>query len=61
MLQLVHNTWVKGVLEQSLHGAVMIELPGRASRGSRASLDMVVQRPEQPDRTLPLHQNHRCL
>ena len=26
MLQLVHNTWIKGVLEQSLHGAAMLEL-----------------------------------
>ena len=26
MLQLVHNTWVKGVLEQSLHGAALIAL-----------------------------------
>jgi DNA polymerase III delta prime subunit len=26
MLQLVRNTWIKGVLEQSLHGAAMLEL-----------------------------------
>ena len=26
MLQLVHNTWIAGVLEQSIHGAAMLEL-----------------------------------
>jgi hypothetical protein len=26
MLQLVRNTWIKGVLEQSLHGAALLEL-----------------------------------
>lgn len=26
MLQRVHNTWIEGVLEQSLHGAAMLEL-----------------------------------
>lgn len=26
MFQLVHNTWIEGVLEQSLHGAAMLEL-----------------------------------
>jgi tetratricopeptide (TPR) repeat protein len=26
MLQLVHNTWISGVFEQSLHGAAMLEL-----------------------------------
>ncbi len=54
MLELVKNTWVKGVLEQSLHGAAMIELglEKRANAVER-SWDTVLQTPDQPTRPLP--------
>ena len=54
MLQLVHNIWVKGVLEQSLHGAALIEL-GMTEQAQAVEhpWDMVLQAPDQPDRTLP--------
>jgi hypothetical protein len=54
MLQLVKNTWVKGVLEQSLHGAVMIEL-GLEYRADvvERPWDMVLQTAGQPNYTLP--------
>lgn len=54
MLQLVRNTWVKGVLEQSLHGAAMIEL-GLEERAEAVERpwDMVLQTPDQPNRQLP--------
>jgi DNA polymerase III delta prime subunit len=54
MLQLVRNTWVKGVLEQSLHGAAMIEL-GLEERADAVERpwDMVLQRSDQPNRPLP--------
>jgi len=54
MLELVKNTWVKGVLEQSLHGAAMIEL-GMEERADAVERpwDMVLQRPDQPNRSLP--------
>lgn len=54
MLQLVRNTWIKGVLEQSLHGAAMIEL-GMEERADAVERpwDMVVQMPGQPNRQLP--------
>ncbi|RLC69895.1 MAG: NACHT domain-containing protein [Chloroflexi bacterium] len=54
MLQLVRNTWIKGVLEQSLHGAAMIEL-GLEERADAVERpwDMVVQTPDQPKRPLP--------
>ncbi|RLI48451.1 MAG: hypothetical protein DRP09_21450 [Candidatus Thorarchaeota archaeon] len=54
MLQLVRNTWIKGVLEQSLHGAAMIEL-GLEERAEAVERpwDMVVQTPDQPKRPLP--------
>ena len=54
MLQLVHNTWVKGVLEQSLHGAALIAL-GMTEQAEAVEhpWDMVLQAPDQPDRTLP--------
>jgi hypothetical protein len=46
MLQLVRNTWIKGVLEQSLHGAAMIEL-GMEERADAVERpwDMIVQMP----------------
>ena len=54
MLELVRNTWVKGVLEQSLHGAVMIEL-GMEERADAVEhpWDMVLQMPDRPNRELP--------
>ncbi|MCK4449670.1 MAG: NACHT domain-containing protein, partial [Anaerolineae bacterium] len=52
-LQLVRNFWVKGVLEQSLHGAAMIEL-GLEERGDAVERpwDMTLQTPDQPNRSL---------
>jgi MFS family permease len=54
MLQLVRNFWVKGVLEQSLHGAAMIEL-GLEERADAVERpwDMVLQTSDQPNRPLP--------
>ncbi len=54
MLQLVRNTWIKGLLEQSLHGAALIEL-GLEYRPDAVDhpWDMVVQMPKRPDRQLP--------
>ena len=54
MLELVRNTWIKGVLEQSLHGAAMIEL-GLEERADAVERpwDMVLQTPDQPNRPLP--------
>lgn len=54
MLKLVHNTWIKGVLEQSLHGAVLIELGMKYDPTAvDHPWDMVVQMPEHPDKQLP--------
>lgn len=54
MLQLVKNTWIKGVLEQSLHGAAMIEL-GMEERADAVERpwDVLVQMPGEPRRQLP--------
>ena len=54
MLKLVHNTWIKGVLEQSLHGAALIEL-GMDYDPTAVDhpWDMVVQMPERPDKAVP--------
>ena len=54
MLELVKNTWIKGVLEQSLHGAAMIEL-GMEERADAVEhpWDMVLQAPDRPNRALP--------
>jgi len=53
MLELVRNTWVKGVLEQSLYGAAMIEL-GLEERADAVEhpWDMVLQMPDRPARIL---------
>ena len=53
MLRMVRDCWVKGVLEQSLHGAAMIEL-GLKERADAVERpwDMVLQT-EREDRTLP--------
>jgi hypothetical protein len=54
MLELVRNTWIKGVLEQSLHGAAMIEL-GMEERADAVEhpWDIVVRMPNRKDRELP--------
>ena len=54
MLELVRNTWVKGVLEQSLHGAVMIEL-GMEEQADAVEhpWDMVLQMSDRPSHMLP--------
>lgn len=54
MLELVKNTWIKGVLQQSLHGEAMIEL-GMEVRPDAVEhpWDMVFQMPGQGDRELP--------
>jgi hypothetical protein len=54
MLKLVEQFWVKGVLEQSLHGAAMIEL-GMEERIDAIDhpWDMVLQVPAQPAQCLP--------
>jgi len=54
MLQLVRNTWIKDVLEQSLHGAAMIEL-GLEERADAVERpwDIVLQTPDRPNRQLP--------
>lgn len=54
MLQLVRTTWVEGVLEQSLHGAAMIEL-GMEERADAVERpwDTMVQMLEGPRHQLP--------
>jgi hypothetical protein len=54
MLKLVNDTWIKGVLEQSLHGAVLIAL-GLEERKDAVEIpwDKVLQTPNQPDCLLP--------
>jgi hypothetical protein len=55
MLQRVHDFWVKGVLENSLHNEVLIEL-GMETKLEAVEYpwEMVIRRPDQPNRTLPL-------
>lgn len=54
MLQAVKEFWVKGVLENSLHNAVLLEL-GMAEKREAVVYpwEMVLQTPNQPNRTLP--------
>ncbi|MCB0165995.1 MAG: NACHT domain-containing protein [Anaerolineae bacterium] len=54
MLQRVHDFWIKGVLESSLHNEVLIEL-GMEIKSEAVAYpwDMIIQRPDQPNRTLP--------
>lgn len=54
MLILVRDIWVKGVLEQSLHGVAMLEL-GMESWPSAVEhpWDVIVQMPDQPSYRLP--------
>ena len=54
MLKLVHDTWVKGVLEKSLHNEVLIELGmERATDAVVNPWDLVIHVPDQEDRQLP--------
>lgn len=54
MLQRVHDFWVKGVLENSLHNEVLIEL-GMETKPEAVEYpwEMVIQRPDQPIHILP--------
>ena len=54
MLELVSNSWVKGVLEQSLHDEVLIELGLEERRDAVLNRQgMKLQRPGHPNRQLP--------
>lgn len=54
MLKLVKNIWVTGVLERSLHGAVLLELGLKEKKEAvEHPWDMMLQTPEQPNRQLP--------
>lgn len=54
MLQLVWNTWIEGVLKQSLHNEVLIEL-GMETRPDAVDhpWDMVMQMPDREPRLIP--------
>jgi len=54
MLELVRTTWIRGVLDQSLHGAAMIQL-GMEERAEAVeySWDIVLQTTDHPHRELP--------
>jgi hypothetical protein len=54
MLQKVRDFWVKGVLENSLYGAALIEL-GMEYRPDAVihSWDVIIQQPDRPNETLP--------
>ncbi len=55
MLAKVRTFWIDGVLEQSLHGAVLLELGMVAApQAVERAWDAVVQQPDCPARTLPL-------
>ena len=54
MLELVKNSWVKGVLEQSLHGEVLIELGLEERRDAVLNRQGIeLQTPGKPNRLLP--------
>src|SRR5215813_3087543 len=55
MLKLVNSIWVKGVLEQSLHGEVLLELglEERADAIDDQPWDLLLRAPGQPNRPLP--------
>jgi len=55
MLKLVKSFWVKGVLEQSLHGEALLELglEARADAIDDQPWDLLLQTPGQPNRALP--------
>ncbi|MCP4402277.1 MAG: NACHT domain-containing protein [bacterium] len=53
MLKLVKNIWVTGVLEHSLHGAVLLELGLEEKKEAvEHPWDMVLQMPDKPNRQL---------
>src|SRR5216117_3659509 len=54
MLELVKNTWIKGVLEKSLYNEVLIQL-GLEERPGAVDhpWDMQIQMPNQVNRTFP--------
>src|SRR5689334_2348928 len=54
MLELVKNTWIKGVLEKSLYNEVLIDL-GMEERPEAVEhpWDMQIRMPDQPNRNLP--------
>jgi GTPase SAR1 family protein len=55
MLELVRNSWVKGVLEQSLHGEVLIELGLEERKDAVLNRQgMELQRTGKPNRLLPV-------
>ena len=55
MLELVKNSWVKGVLEQSLHGEVLIELGLEERKDAVLNRQgMELQRTGKPNRLLPV-------
>ncbi|MBV7328221.1 NACHT domain-containing protein [Chloroflexi bacterium TSY] len=54
MLQLVKSTWVEGVLERSLHNAVLIDLNLETRSGVvDYPWDMIIRIPDQADRPFP--------
>lgn len=55
MLERVKQDWIEGVLENSLHGQVLIELgmEERLDQVDNRPWDMVLQTPERPPRPLP--------
>lgn len=54
MLQKVGDFWIKGVLENSLHGAALIELGMEYKPDAvQHPWDMVIQQPHQPTRSIP--------
>jgi Cdc6-like AAA superfamily ATPase len=53
MLKLVHDYWVKGVLEQSLHGVAMIEFRLERKAGAVKNPWNMVLQTEREDRVLP--------
>ena len=58
LLDKVRAFWIEGVLEQSLHGAALIELSKEAQPGALANpWETVVQRPDLPPRPLPADQS----
>src|SRR5438093_12518371 len=53
MLQKVHDFWIKGVLENSLHGVALIELGMEyQSDAIQDPWDIVIQQPDQHTRSI---------
>jgi serine/threonine protein kinase/DNA polymerase III delta prime subunit len=54
MLEKVRTFWVKGILENSLHGVALIELGMREKpEAVERAWDLVLQQPDQPDEAIP--------